>query len=474
MKFRNITLVILSLMMGIMSCQQPVEQQEVQKRFNSIEEQVTYQRAFEAVVWAMPATAIHRLREAFHDLPGVTDNVIIAFSEPGKPRHKAITVNAVTPYSTCYTDLSNGPIVLDVPAKSDKATLYGQVVDAWQMTITGVGPAGADKGKGGKYLFLPPGYDGEVPEGYFVVPCSTYRLAFVFRAIREKGATDKDADEYNQRLKIYNLGEEKETKFVDGIPHPLESLPFYDHRAMQVIYDIVSVEPVKERDKVMMGMLETIGIKPGEPFNPTDREKEIFDMAAKDAYEYMHNLVYKHHEEGIYWENRNWSWVMRADDNGRFDFITDDAIQIDRRAAAWNFFTLYPKQMDERPATIYMAPIKDSEDRPLEAGKLYKITIPENIPVSQFWSVTVYDDATWAWIDNEQQRPGLGQFNLPDMEVNKDGSVDVYFGPEPPTGMESNWIPTAGKKPYIWLRLYGPTEPFWDKSFVMPDVEMVR
>ncbi|TLX78248.1 DUF1254 domain-containing protein [Labilibacter sediminis] len=476
MNVRKITVLLISVMIGISSCQSPVETQEESKRFNSLEEQVAYQRAFEAVIWAMPATAIYRLREGFMELPAVDDNVVIAYSKPALSKHKAITANTATPYITAYTDLRNGPVVLDIPAVSEKASLYGQVVDAWQSTIAGVGPSGADKGKGGKYLLIPPGYKGVLPaSGYFPIQCTTYRVALVFRSIRGKNATDEDAYAYTQTMKMYYLGDkDQETKFVDGIPHKLQTLPRYDYRALEDIHAIFSVEPVLERDKVMMGMLATIGIEPGKPFNPSERMKEIFDMAAKDAYDYMHDLVYKHHEDGLYWENRGWSFVMRTDDVDGFDFIADNMIELDKRAAAWNFFTLYPKKLGKHPATIYLAPIKDSKGRALEAGKLYKVNIPKDIPAKQFWSITVYDDETFAFIDNDLGRSGLGLFNTPDMTMNDDGSVDVYFGPQAPKGLESNWVPTSGKKPYVWLRLYGPDQPFWDKSFVMPDVELMK
>jgi len=475
MKTKMITLWLLSLIIGISSCQQGQEQQVENRKFNSLEEQVAYQRAFEAIIWAMPATAIYRLRESFLEVPGVEDNVVIAYSKPALSIHKAITANTATPYITAYTDLRGGPVVLDVPAVSEKASLYGQVVDAWQSTIAGVGPSGLDQGNGGKYLFLPPGYEGDIPEGYFTVQSTTYRIALVFRSIRGKTATDEDAYAYTQKMGMYYLSEgEQETRFVDGIPYPLESLPRYDYRALEDIHAIFSVEPVLERDKVMMGMLATIGIEPGKPFQPSERMKEIFNWAAKDAYNYMHTLVYKLHKDGLYWEDRNWSFVMRTDNEGGFDFITNTQIEIDKRAAAWNFFTLYPKKLGKRPATVYLAPIADTEGRPLEADNLYKITIPKDIPAKQFWSITVYDDATWAFIDNPMGRSGLGLFNTPDMKMNTDGSVDVYFGPEAPNGLESNWVPTSGKKPYVWLRLYGPDEAFWDKSFKMPDVECVE
>jgi hypothetical protein len=442
----------------------------------TLTDQVIYQRAFDAVIWAMPATGIYNLRKGVLALPGVDDNVIAAYSAPLLSKHKAITSNAATPYISAYSDLRNGPTVLVLPAKSDKASLYGQVVDAWQSTIADVGPSGLDQGKGGKYLFLPPGYEGKIPKGYIVVQSNSYRIGFAFRSVRTQDATDADAYAYTQNLKMYYLSEEpnpKLTRFVDGLQYPLETLPNYDISIFEDIHAIISVEPVRECDKIMMGMLATIGIEPRKSFNPSEKTKEIFVKAAKDADQYMHTLVWQLHERGKYWQDRYWSFVMLPDDNGGFDFIADSSIEIDKRAAAWNFFTFYPKVLSEKPATVYLAPIADNNGNKIDSGKLYKINVPKNIPVKQFWSITVYDEANWGFIDNSLGRSGLGLYNKPAMKVNADESIDIYFGPKAPKGLESNWIPTEGKKPYVWLRLYGPDEAFWDKSYVMPDVVLV-
>jgi len=102
------------------------------------------------------------------------------------------------------------------------------------------------------------------------------------------------------------------------------------------------------------------------------------------------------------------------------------------------------------------------------------VRVPKDVPARQFWSLTVYERATWAFINNPLDRAGLGSFNMDQMQKNADGSVDVYIGPKAPFGLQSNWIPTLGKEPYVWLRLYGPEEAFWNKSFKMPDVELVK
>jgi hypothetical protein len=148
-----------------------------------IQYQLKYQRALEAVVWSIPAVAIYRFRAAaFNDL-GVKDTDIIAYAKPATPRLEALTANNQTPYITAFTDLSKGPAVLVLPAATEKASLYGQIVDAWQVTIGDVGPAGVDKGKGGKYLLLPPGYDKPVPDGYFPIKSPNFRVAFAFRSV---------------------------------------------------------------------------------------------------------------------------------------------------------------------------------------------------------------------------------------------------------------------------------------------------
>jgi hypothetical protein len=444
---------------------------------DKLDEQVAYQRSFEAVLWAMPASAIYRFRVGLLEQPGMADNVVTAFSGPLHTFHELITPNQVTPYIGALSDLRNGAVVLEVPAKTDKAVLYGQVVDAWQATIADVGPSGLDKGAGGKYLFLPPGYKDPLPEGYFQIHSSSYRIMFAFRSIPLNGASDAEAHEYSKTLKLYPLSEAaapKPTRFVDGRPYPLHTLPFYDIRALQDIHDIVSVEPVQPRDKVMMGMLATIGIEPGKPFAPPANLQPAMEKGVIDAYYYMQNLDTKLFASNLYWPDRHWNFAMVPDEKHGFEFVTDDAVQIDKRAAAWFFFTFYPKVLSEHAGTVYLAPIADKNGQPLKAGKTYKLTVPKDVPARQFWSLTLYDRATWAFIQNPLDRAGLGSFNKDTMKMNSDGSVDLYFGPTTPAGLESNWIPTMGKEPYLWFRLYGPKEEFWNKTFEMPDVEEVK
>jgi hypothetical protein len=485
MPFQTVLSIVLALTISL-SCATAMAQTEpiggqpspgAKPSVRDLEEQVAYQRAFEAVVWAIPAVSIYRFRAGAFKAFGIADNDILASSKPATPRIEALTANNVTPYIAAFTDLRRGPVVLEIPAKTDKAVIYGQIVDAWQVTIADVGPSGEDKSAGGKYLLIPPGYKDPIPAVFIPVLTESYRIAFAFRSIPLPGATDEDAYSYSKTLKMYPLADAaspKPTHFVDASSGRYPTLPFYDIQNFQDIYDIVSVEPVRPRDKVMMGMLASIGIEPGKPFNPQGKVKAAMEKAVVDAYFYMQGRVAKMLNDHLYWPDRNWASLLLPDASGGFRFETADALQIDQRADMFHPGTFYPKVMPAKPATVYLIAVNDNQSHPLEAGKNYRLNIPKEVPVSQFWSLIIYDMATWAFIYSPLERPGLSSRQIPEMKKNADGSVTLYFGPKAPKDLESNWIPTQGKLPYPLLRLYGAQDAFWNKTFKMSDVELVN
>jgi hypothetical protein len=164
---------------------------------------------------------------------------------------------------------------------------------------------------------------------------------------------------------------------------------------------------------------------------------------------------------------------MYTDQNREFLFETDDLMQIDPRAVHYFYGIYWPKKLAEQPATQYLMAMADKDGTPLQAGASYSLTLPKDVPVKQFWSLIVYDRETYSFIYSPQMLPGLSTFDLPNMKTNDDGGVTLYFGPEAPDGLESNWIPTEGKRPFPVMRFYGGTKEFWDKSWTMPDVELV-
>jgi hypothetical protein len=438
--------------------------------------QIKYQRAFESVLWAMPAMAIYRFRAAALEDLGLRDNDILAWSGVATPKLEAITANASTPYITAFSDLQEGPTVLEVPKAGSDGSLYGQVVDAWQYTIADVGPSGLDKGEGARYLFTPPGYDGDIPDGYLHVPSPNFRIAFAFRSVRGEGMSQEDAYNYARRLRMYRLSEAAdppEQLFFDPIDTRYPTLPFYDERHFRDMHAIVSVEPVKPEDKVMMGMLASLGIRRGEPFEPDETALRAMRQAAIDAWFFLQNWYDNFLPDRLYWTDRHYASLLQADANNRFTWTYEDRVDTIDRAAEYFWCTYMPKELTDTPATQYMMALADSEGRLFEAGRNYRIDVPADMPVKQFWALTVYDRATMSFIYTDTGPTTLSSYDIDSMQKNPDGGVTIYIGPEAPEGLASNWIPTAGKRPLPAMRVYGPTDTFNDKTFKLPDFELV-
>lgn len=438
--------------------------------------QLKYQRAFEAIVWSMPAVAIYRFRAAALEDLGLHDNDIIACSGPATPQIEATTANATTPYICAYTDLQAGPTVLELPKAGADGSLYGQVVDAWQYTIADVGPSGIDKGEGAKLLFTPPGYAGEIPAGYLHVASPSFRVAFAFRSIPAEGRTVEDAYAYAKRLRMYPLaaaGAPPEQVFFDPIGTRYPTLPFFDERRFEDIHAIFTVEPIAPEDKVMMGMLATLGIRRGQPFQPDETARRAMRQAAADVWFYFDAWYDNLPAERLFWPDRHYASLLQTDDNRTFTWTYDDRIDTLDRAAEYFWCTYMPRRLSDTPATQYMMALADSAGRPLEAGRTYRLDVPAEMPVSQFWALTVYDRATMAFIYTTEARTTLSSYDQSEMRKNPDGSVTLYVGPEAPAGYAANWIPTGGKRPLPAMRFYGPTAAFNDRTFHLPDFELV-
>lgn len=436
--------------------------------------QVTYQRAFETVLWSMPAMSIYKFNQGDAAL-STKPNTILAFSKGATPNAEILTANNVTPYIFSTTDLSNGPVVIEIPAATEKASLYGQVVDHWQITIADVGPSGIDKGKGAKLFITPPEYKGKVPAGYLEIKSPSYRLGLVFRSIAGKNATTEDAYEYAKTIKMYNFSDPKPTTFVDPVNMRLSTLALYDERWFEDLHAIFSVENARPSDTIMMGNLKFLGIEKGKPFNPDTMTKKAMKHAVVDAYQYMLDHLFEMADTSAkWWDDRHWFDALFHDEDKGFSWEKNNSINLDDRAARYFVGTYYPKKLPDNPGTMYVLAYADKDGKPLEAGKTYSITVPEKVPVKQFWSLTVYDVATMAFIYSDSMRTSRSSTQLDEMKKNSDGSVTLYFGPTAPKGLKSNWIPTSGKRPIPVMRMYGPTKEYMDKSWKLPDVELVK
>ncbi|HUU72947.1 MAG TPA: DUF1214 domain-containing protein [Burkholderiales bacterium] len=447
------------------------------RNFDAFKDQVLYQRAFEAVLWSVPMVNKLGLRRGTLAIGG-GDNVVLAWSAGVKPYFEALTPNNVSPYVNCTMDLSKGPVVVEVPPANDKAGLFGQIADHWYQTFVDIGPIGIDKGKGARLVLTPPGWSGDIPAGFTEVKSPSFRIDFAFRNVPSPTGTQKDLDALASKVAVYNLSDlpnPAPTKFIDPLNERWPTLARYDERWFEDLHDIISVENPMPRDKTMMGLLKTIGIEKGKPYTPDDKTRTIYRKAVVDAYHYMQETFAEELPGEAWWEDRKWRNIFFHDENMGFTWETDSLVDYDMRAVRPWFSAIYfPRKVAEKPATMYIATMHDANGDLFGAGKTYSLTVPREVPVKQFWSLTIYDRDTYSFIYSPEERPGLSSRDTGEMKKNADGGVTLYFGPKAPKGLEANWIPTSGKKPYAMFRFYGPEDTFYNKTFKLADVELVK
>jgi hypothetical protein len=366
-------------------------------------------------------------------------------------------------------------MVLEIPP-ADEGSITGTVMDVWQCALEDVGPAGVDKGKGGKYLILPPGYKGKVPTGYFPLPSDTYEGYALLRSIPKSGS-DGDvarAVAYGKRIKLYPLAQAASppaTAFVDVVDIVYDSTITYDLRFFESLNRIVQVEPWLERDKAMIDQLKSIGIEKGKPFNPDPKTRDILNDAAREAQAWL-AARYEASFSSPYYEGSHWSLPGSREllEGQATFFAKPDVYPVDVRGVTFSYAYFTPKHLGG--GSSYLLTIADKDGGLLDGGTTYRLTVPANPPVRQYWSATVYDRATHApirnarWPSRSSQTPGL--------QKNTDGSVDVYFGPRAPAGKESNWVPTSADGGFeVLFRFYGPEKPLFEKTWRLPDIEKV-
>ena len=434
------------------------------------EYQIAYQRGIEAVNWAVPAVSMLNFREAYFGLGGGF-NTIYYLSQPPTPKTETLTANNQTGYATILMTTRNGPVVLDIPPASDRAMIFGSAVDIWEVPVADMGPAGFDKGRGGRYLFLPPGYEGDIPEGYFTVPMKTYNIFVALRLIPRNGASFSEAANYAMNINAYSLAEADKPpagNYIDIYDKHLPTLPDYDLSYYEDIAAMLNEEPLLERDKVMGGMLASIGIEKGKAFKPEGKVKQALERAVSDGKDYLDFLfTTPGYAWEKYWDDRQWMSVVTPSSEG-FVFDEGDYLLLDARGAMFSFVTFAPRRLGK--ASAYMVATKNATGEPLSGNANYKLTVPADVPVRDFWSIIVYEFDTRSFIYNDLDRVGLSSLDASKMQPNADGSVDIYFGKTAPAGLESNWIPTGGKGFFPMFRLYGPEEAFFDKSFKLEDI----
>jgi hypothetical protein len=483
-------------------------------------DQIDFTHSYNAFVNTMQGVSLVAARRGFLEA-GVKDNEILIFSELMDAKSLFLTANADTVYFLGFIDVSKGPMVFEVPPK-----VLGTLDDIWFRWVTDFGLPGPDRGTGGKYLILPPGYDGPVPEGgYFIARSRTTRVLILGRAFLENKNDPKPAAESIRKFtKIYpyeaggvgtpiaeflsgkarlgKITDPPATVFHNVSGKAFNTVPPNDWTFYEMLNEIVQQEPATSLNAEQMGSVAAIGIVKGKPFAPDARMKKIMTEALAVA-NATSRSVFMNPRDPLWYYYPNSAWWNYLFVTG-YEFETpiptiEGPVRGGERIpeaakpfpptgyrtldARTNFFygvTGITPAMAMRMTGIgsqYLLATLDSNKQYFDGGKTYRVTLPKGIPEDNFWSLTLYDNQTRSMLDTPQRYPRAGSQSYPSpaAQASADGSTTIYFGPTQPQGIaRGNWIQTDPKKGwFIILRLYSPLEPFFDKSWRPGEIEEV-
>jgi len=438
-------------------------------------DELIFQRAVQVYLWALPAMNMYGMKEGSEKVFGKGYNVLPVFKQRLNARTLITTPNSDVIYAMGYLDLrEDGPLVIEVPPK-----LQGLLDDFWQRPLSDVGFAGPDRGEGGNYLILPPDYKGDEPRGYLTLRSRTYGVFVFWRAFYKDPSDLAEPVKLMEQTRIYPLGRQgdaKPMKFPDASAVPANMLYPRDSSYYDMLARFIQHEHVDPTELDMRGMLRSIGITKDKPFAPDARARAILEKAATVALKMSGALgsdwLARQPGAKIY-EDRQWVNVFTAKDP---EFKIDGALDLDMRTI------MFAAAYSTSPAMVldivgagakYPSTYRDANGDYLSGGAPYRLNVPAHVPVNNFWSVTVYDAETASGLDNGQPFPSISTFDKP--LANPDGSTDIYFAPSAPKGHEHNWLRTVpGKGYFVMVRLYGPTQPYFDKTWKLSDIEKVK
>jgi hypothetical protein len=482
------------------------------KTVETLYDHLDFLHGVNAFLAAFPAASTQALREGFRSV-GVEDNSVLIFSELMDSASRFLTANADTVYYLAIVDLTRGPMVVETPPMA-----LGTIDDMWFQWIIDFGMPGPDRGAGGSFLLVPPGYDGPLPEGGFYVARSrTSRAIVLGRSFIQDDDPAPTVATIKSTLKIYPYtpggagtsiatllegeiplpgpaGEVPETTFVEGTGLAFNTIPRTDAGFFETVHALLQDEPADAGDPEITGHLAEVGVVKGKPFAPDERMRRILDEAATVGNATARALTFdaRGEEDVYYYDDSAWT-NMLLNGGYRFDrpipLVTPEGIKPfpptgarkhDIRTLFFYGYTGITPAMAMRLTGIgsqYLCAFMDAHKEYLDGDRTYTVTLPPGIPQARFWSLTLYDNQTRSMLVTPQRYPRAGSQSYPSPAAvaSADGSTTIHVGPEQPAGVvDGNWIQTVpGKGFFVILRLYSPLAPFFDKSWRAGEVTPV-
>jgi len=445
------------------------DKETVQKVYNFLD----FQHAFQAYMSGVQIASMDAIRKGLLEF-GPANTTAVLFEDLMDSKALFLTANTTSVYQMAWLQLGDEPMVIETPPD-----VLGIIDDHWFKYVADFGRLGPDKGQGGKFLILPPGYDGTVPDGYHVARTNTYGNWVIWRGFQVDGSTKPAVDATKKNFRIYPLSQKDnppKMTFVNASGKSLNTIHRMDDHIFEEMNEVVQAEPSDGQSPEILGVLASIGIKKGQPFNPDARMKKLLSVAASAGSVSVKTIMSKPRDEMFYFYPGESFW-MNPFPGGSYDWVSEGATLLDARAGFHFYATGITPAMSKKiigKGSKYAYTYLDADGNPLDGGKTYKVHVPPNVPAKDFWSFTLYDNQTRSMLQTDARFPGIDD-KKPGMIENSDGSYDVYFGPKAPKGQENNWVQTIpGKGWSVILRLYGPTEAWYDKTWRPGEIELVK
>src|SRR5262245_35906247 len=432
-------------------------------------DQLKLNRAVEVYLTQMMAVSAIATREGLREFGQTKSNHVVIWEQLMGPETILLTANTDTVYGIRVFELkAEGPIVVEAPPK-----MLGFLQDGLQRYLMDIGMVGPDKGAGGKFLVLPPDYKGETPRGYFVAKSPTYAAMFAMRGFQTNGSTD-EAVSLMKKTKVYPLSQASSPppmEFINGSKKPIDTLFPDNFHYFELLSMLVNEEPADSFTPLEKFQMQAIGIEKGKPFDPDAKTKSILEEAAR-----IGGAMGRANSFGppaaYYYPDRKW---QDATNGLSYTFIRDGIPQIDARnnvyyMAAGNSPAMMEKNVGK--GSQYLWTYRDAAGNYLDGAKTYRLHVLPNIPAKNFWSVVVYDSLSRSELKSGQPLPSVSSYTKP--KVNADGTIDITFSPTEPKE-KTNWIQTVpGKGWFPIFRFYSPSEPYFDKTWKLNDIEEVK
>ena len=384
-----------------------------------------------------------------------------------------LTANTTSVYMMSWLELGNEPMVIETPPD-----VLGIIDDHYFKYVADFGRLGPDKSQGGKFLILPPGYEGEIPDGYFVYNTNTYGHWVIWRGFQKDGDPMPAVETTKRTFKMYPLSQKENPpvmNFVNVSGKLFNTIHKMDARIYEEINNAIQAEPTLGENPEVLGSLAAIGIEKGKEFNPDDRMRGVLEEAAKIGSAIVRTQMAKPRSDYLYkFEGTQWLNPLAYNS---YLFEHEGIRLLDARSAFHFYATGITPAMSMKivgKGSQYAVAYSDRDGNTFDGSKTYKFNVPADPPMNDFWSFTIYDNQTRSMLQTDQQFPGIDN-NKEGIVQNTDGSWDIYIGPNPPDGLENNWIQTIpGKGWNTIFRLYGPLDAWFDGEWYPSDAVLVE